>query len=66
MTEPDIVMHEVGHAFTEYNSRLEYVSQSGAIGESYSDIAGKNCQSFSHENLKSKTNLMNLYPSIFC
>ena len=41
LTTPDTVTHEVTHAFTEYNSNLEYNSQSGAINEAYSDIAGE-------------------------
>ncbi|XP_067941236.1 virulence metalloprotease-like isoform X3 [Watersipora subatra] len=39
MTGPDIVMHEIAHAFTEHNSGLHYVGQSGAIDEAYSDMA---------------------------
>ncbi|XP_067941235.1 neutral protease-like isoform X2 [Watersipora subatra] len=39
LTTPDTVIHEVTHAFTEYNSDLEYFSQSGAINEAYSDMA---------------------------
>ena len=41
LTTPDTVTHEVTHAFTEYNSNLEYSKQSGAINEAYSDIAGE-------------------------
>ena len=41
LTTPDTVVHEVTHAFTEFNSNLEYQSQSGAINEAFSDMAGK-------------------------
>jgi hypothetical protein len=37
----DVVGHEVGHGFTEYNSGLIYSSQSGGINESFSDMAGE-------------------------
>ncbi|AFL81784.1 Zinc metalloprotease (elastase) [Aequorivita sublithincola DSM 14238] len=37
----DIIAHEWGHAYTEYNSGLIYSWQSGALSESYSDIWGE-------------------------
>lgn len=37
----DVVSHEWGHAYTEYNSGLIYQWQSGALNESYSDIWGE-------------------------
>ncbi len=37
----DIVAHEVSHGFTEFNSNLNYWSQSGGINEAFSDIAGE-------------------------
>ena len=36
----DVVGHEMFHGVTQFTSRLEYVSQSGALNESYSDIFG--------------------------
>jgi Zn-dependent metalloprotease len=36
----DVVAHEMFHGVTDYTSRLEYVTQSGALNESYSDIFG--------------------------
>jgi bacillolysin len=36
----DIVAHEYGHAITQYTSNLTYSYESGALNESYSDIAG--------------------------
>jgi Zn-dependent metalloprotease len=37
----DIVSHEWGHAYTEYNSGLIYQWQSGALNEAYSDVWGE-------------------------
>lgn len=36
----DVVAHEFGHALTEHTSNLDYYGESGALNESYSDIAG--------------------------
>jgi Zn-dependent metalloprotease len=36
----DVVGHEMFHGVTDMTSRLEYVFQSGALNESYSDIFG--------------------------
>lgn len=36
----DVVAHEIFHGVTEHTSRLEYVTMSGALNESYSDIFG--------------------------
>ena len=36
----DIVGHEMFHGVTDYTARLEYVTQPGALNESYSDIFG--------------------------
>ncbi|MCP3966486.1 MAG: peptidase M4 family protein [Lentisphaerae bacterium] len=35
----DIAGHEVSHGFTQHHSNLEYHDKSGALNESYSDIA---------------------------
>lgn len=37
----DVVAHEVSHGYTEQNSGLEYMGQSGGINEAFSDMAGK-------------------------
>ena len=37
----DVIAHEWGHAYTEYNSGLIYSWQSGALDESYADIWGE-------------------------
>jgi len=36
----DVVGHEMFHGVTDHTSRLEYVTQAGALNESYSDIFG--------------------------
>ncbi len=36
----DITAHEIAHGFTEQHANLEYHDQSGAINESFSDMAG--------------------------
>jgi Zn-dependent metalloprotease len=36
----DVCAHEYGHALTDYSSVLTYSYESGALNESYSDIAG--------------------------
>ena len=36
----DIVGHEMFHGVTDHTARLEYVTQPGALNESYSDIFG--------------------------
>ncbi len=40
-TADDVVSHEWGHAYTEYNSGLIYQWQSGALNEAYSDVWGE-------------------------
>jgi len=41
VTADDIVVHEWGHAYTEYTSDLIYAWQPGALNESFSDIWGE-------------------------
>ena len=41
VTADDVVAHEWGHAYTQYNSGLIYQWQPGALNESYSDIWGE-------------------------
>ena len=36
----DVVGHELTHGVTDHTSNLEYVTESGALNESYSDIIG--------------------------
>ena len=36
----DVVAHEIFHGVTDKSSRLEYVGETGALNESYSDIFG--------------------------
>jgi len=37
----DVVGHELTHGVTEYTSNLDYLNQSGAINESFSDVWGE-------------------------
>jgi bacillolysin len=36
----DVVAHELTHGVTNFSSRLEYVNESGALNEAFSDIIG--------------------------
>jgi vibriolysin len=36
----DVVAHEINHGFTQFHSDLDYSGMSGALNESFSDIAG--------------------------
>lgn len=42
----DVSAHEVSHGFTEQNSGLEYINQSGGINEAFSDMAGEAAEFF--------------------
>jgi vibriolysin len=55
----DIAAHEVAHGFTESHSNLEYHDMSGALNESYSDIAAIAVVEFVRQNYPE------LYASIY-
>ncbi|MBI1837122.1 MAG: M4 family metallopeptidase [Flavobacteriia bacterium] len=40
LTSLDVVGHELTHAITQYTAGLEYIDESGALNESFSDIFG--------------------------
>jgi thermolysin len=42
----DIVAHELTHGVTNFTSRLEYVNESGALNEAFSDIIGTSVEFF--------------------
>lgn len=42
----DIVAHELTHGVTDYTSRLEYVNESGALNEAFSDMMGTSVEFF--------------------
>ena len=42
----DIVAHELTHGVTNFTSRLEYVNESGALNEAFSDIMGTSVEFF--------------------
>jgi len=46
----DVVGHEMFHGVTDSTARLEYVAQSGALNESYSDIFGIIIANFDNPN----------------
>ncbi len=46
LTSLNVTAHEISHGFTEQNSRLVYKDQSGAINESFSDMAGEAAEYF--------------------
>ena len=47
----DIVAHEVTHGVTDNTSRLEYLGESGALNESYSDIFGVLISNWEQEDI---------------
>lgn len=47
----DIVAHEITHGLTDYTARLEYLGESGALNESYSDIFGVLISNFDKPNV---------------
>ncbi|OWF53457.1 Virulence metalloprotease [Mizuhopecten yessoensis] len=46
MVSADVVGHELTHGFIEEHSGLEYSGQSGALDESFADIAGEAAEEF--------------------
>ncbi|AQS38540.1 Zinc metalloprotease (elastase) [Shewanella psychrophila] len=46
LVDINVSAHEISHGFTETNSNLEYVNQSGGINEAFSDIAGEAAEYF--------------------
>lgn len=56
----DVAGHEVSHGFTEQHSNLEYHDQSGALNESFSDMAGIAVRAYLLETQKSLYNSAHL------
>jgi Zn-dependent metalloprotease len=48
----DIVAHELTHGITDFTARLEYLGESGALNESYSDIFGVIVANISQPDVK--------------
>ena len=48
----DIVAHELTHGITDYTARIEYLGESGALNESYSDIFGAIVANISQKDVK--------------
>jgi thermolysin len=42
----DVVAHELSHGVTEFSSNLDYVNESGALNEAFSDIMGTSVEFF--------------------
>lgn len=42
--DPDVVGHELTHGVTEFTADLNYVNESGALNEAFSDIIGNDIQ----------------------
>jgi vibriolysin len=56
----DITTHEVAHGFTQHHSNLEYHDESGALNESFSDMAAETALAYLLEinpNLYNKMNV---------
>ncbi len=45
----DVVAHELTHGVTNHSSQLEYVNESGALNEAFSDIMGTSVEFFFHK-----------------
>jgi Zn-dependent metalloprotease len=45
----DVVSHELTHGVTEFTSNLQYVGESGALNESFSDMMGTSVEFFFQE-----------------
>lgn len=52
----DMAAHELTHGVTYFTANLEYLNESGALNESFSDIFGINIEFFG------QTDMQNLYP----
>lgn len=48
LTSLGITAHEISHGFTEQNSNLNYVNQSGAMNEAFSDMAAKAAEVYAY------------------
>ncbi|MDP3559047.1 MAG: M4 family metallopeptidase [Legionellaceae bacterium] len=52
----DVAGHEVSHGFTQQHSNLEYHDESGALNESFSDMAGQASRAYLLETMPSLYN----------
>jgi len=59
----DIAGHEVSHGFTQQHSNLEYHDESGAINESFSDMAGQATRAYLLDTMPSLYNKAYLTPN---
>ncbi len=59
----DVVAHEWGHGYTQATHNLIYSYQSGALNESYSDIAGETADLFNGVDAEGGANNVNPMPT---
>jgi len=59
----DVAGHEVAHGFTEQHANLEYHDQSGALNESFSDMAAQASRAYLLEKFPQLYNKTNLTPN---
>ncbi len=52
---PDVVVHELGHALTQYTANLVYQDESGALNEAFSDIFAASAQAWQAGGVSSAT-----------
>lgn len=50
LTSLGVAAHEISHGFTEQHSNLVYTGQSGAMNESFSDMAAQAAEYYSNKN----------------
>ncbi|SEC97562.1 Thermolysin metallopeptidase, catalytic domain [Nocardioides exalbidus] len=62
----DVVAHEWGHAYTEYQTGLIYQWQSGALNEAYSDIWGETVDLLNGREDEGEGNLTTKRPDGLC
>ncbi len=51
----DVVVHELGHAVTQYSANLVYQNESGALNEAFSDIFAASAQAWQAGGVSSAT-----------
>ncbi|NSL19404.1 peptidase M4 family protein [Tatlockia micdadei] len=59
----DVAGHEVAHGFTQQHANLEYHDESGALNESFSDMAGQAARAYLLETVPKLYNKVHLTPN---
>lgn len=60
----DVAGHEVAHGFTQQHANLEYHDESGALNESFSDMAGQASRAYLLEKQPNLYNKAHLTPNV--